>query len=71
MSKCPVCKSEDGCRPGGISLRFSGSALNANEWREIIFFMRYVFLPFMHRIINKSRIRKRTAFDKEREQIDD
>lgn len=53
MSECPVCKGVDGCRPTGLYLGII-KTLSKKDWAEIHHFYKYVFLPFIHRIVYRS-----------------
>lgn len=61
MSKCDLCYGEDGCRPMNSHVaQLPGlTPLSKEDWAEIYWFMRYVYLPFMHRIVARARRRGR------------
>lgn len=59
---CPVCGGsvEQGCHPTVRRLGegLDGEALTADDWREVYLFIKYVYLPFIHRIVARARARK-------------
>jgi hypothetical protein len=57
-SGCPYCGGTDGCYPSNWPVR-QIKELNAEDWREIYHFMRYVYMPFVHRIIARAILRGR------------
>lgn len=55
---CPYCGGVDGCHPtGGITGQHN--ELSARDWEKIYWFVKYVQLPFLHRIILAARNRNR------------
>lgn len=59
MGKCPVCKSEDGCKFLDIPIVASRyrDSLTADDWKEIHHFLKYIWMPFLHRILARSKQR--------------
>lgn len=55
--RCPVCGEIDGCKPTYGYLR--DAPLSVNDWRRVYEFMKYVELPFIHRVIAQAIERKR------------
>ena len=53
MDECPVCKSTDGCEFTGKYLG-SEKNLSVEDWREIHRFIRFEFLPLLHRLIYRA-----------------
>jgi hypothetical protein len=61
MNKCPVCGESDGCSPTkGL---VADSPLTKEDWRKIYEFMKYIYYPFIHRIIANARARKKNGND--------
>jgi len=60
-NRCPTC--------GFATCRWTGGTmgqitqLSADDWRSIYEFQRYVFLPFLHRMIARAREKKETDDD--------
>ncbi len=59
MMACFVCgsSSEEGCHPVASARGFLRGEFNEQDWRDIYFFMRFVYLPFMHLIAARARRR--------------
>ena len=55
---CELCGGVNGCRPTRYKLTAHG-LLTRDDWAEIYQFMRYVYLPFIHRIVARARMRSR------------
>ena len=55
--ECPYCGMSNGCRPMGGKLA-DCEALTADDWRDMYWFIRYVQLPFIHRLIWRAEKRK-------------
>lgn len=53
---CPVCQSSNGCNWVGGNIADEQS-LTADDWRLIYNFIRYIELPFIHKIITIARER--------------
>ncbi len=48
--ECPWCKEINGCKPTGGKMG-DATFLTVKDWEKIYNFMRYVQLPFMHKIL--------------------
>jgi hypothetical protein len=54
---CDYCGETDGCKfTSGLMSQVD--TLNVDDWRRIYGFVKYVQLPFLHRIILQSQERK-------------
>lgn len=53
---CEVCGSNNGCRPTQMQMALNEN-LRAEDWRDIFWFMRYVYLPFMHSVVARAKAR--------------
>ena len=59
--RCPVCGFLPSRWTGGTMIEVP--ELNAGDWRAILDFLRWVQLPFLHRLIEQARRRKEEAAD--------
>jgi hypothetical protein len=57
---CQYCGSSNGCRSTGGMLT-SISELDADDWRQMYWFIRYVQLPFIHQLIWRAKKREGNA----------
>jgi hypothetical protein len=56
--KCDYCYGDDGCHPVPQSPDVHARNLfTVDDWREVYQFMRYIYLPFMHRIAQRAEDR--------------
>lgn len=53
---CKYCGAKDGCTYLGlymVELDRQGYDMRKGDWQDIYWFMKYVYLPFMHRIAQR------------------
>jgi len=60
---CPVCKGEEYCKPKNYELCTSRyySWLTFDDWKEIYYFMRTVYLPTIHGILARAEKRQKNG----------
>jgi hypothetical protein len=59
MSKLKLIASASACHFRGR--RLAGEPLTKEDWREVFWFMKCIYLPFMHRIVARARARAKAA----------
>lgn len=62
---CDICGGDNlqGCHSTGrriddVTIAKFGP-LSVDDWREVYDFMRFIYLPFIHRIVSRARSRQR------------
>ena len=62
MSKCPICGEKDKCKyTSGRFNYLGGEPLNESDWKEVHEHLTKKFLPFIHKIVDRARQRKKES----------
>lgn len=56
--RCPICRSDNGCRPLRGKLA-NLDYLTAADWWQVYWFLRSVQLPFIHRLMAEAQKRSK------------
>lgn len=57
--ECPWCRGIYGCKPQLVPIQVIGDRLTTEDWRDLYHFMKFVYLPFVHKIVNRAYRREK------------